>query len=67
MSYHIKGAQYRAAELLSLKGVNLTDEERRKIVVRRISAPDGSTGVERVYQVADADGINTIFETTEVR
>lgn len=67
MSYHIKGAQHRAAEMLSLKGIYLTDKERRKIVVRRIARPEGSSGVERVYQVADADGFNTIFETSEVR
>lgn len=66
MSYHIKGAQYRAADLLSWKGIYLTDEERRKIVVRRIACPEGSSGIERVYQVADADGFNIIFETSEV-
>lgn len=67
MSYHIKGAQHRAAEMLSLKGIYLTDEERRKIIVRRIACPEGSSGIERVYQVADADGFNTIFETSEVK
>lgn len=67
MSYHVKGAQHRAAEMLSLKGIYLTDEERRKIVVRRIERPEGSSGIERVYQIADADGFNTIFETSEVR
>lgn len=67
MSYHIKGARHRAAEMLSLKGIYLTDEQRRKIIVRRVARPEGSSGIERVYQVADADGFNTIFETSEAK
>lgn len=65
MSYHEKGAQHRAAELLEMKGIYLTKEQRRRIVVRRI--PKENSVVENVYQVSDIDGCNTVFETTEVK
>lgn len=65
MSYHKKGAQHRAAELLAAKGIYLAKEQVRNIIVRRL--PETGSTYEHVYQVADADGCNIVFETTEVR
>lgn len=66
MSYHIKGAKNRAAELLELKGIKLTAKEKKNILVEKISSPDGTTCQERVYQTTTPDGVMTIFETTEL-
>lgn len=66
MSYHIKGAKNRAAELLKRTGIKLTAEEKKNIRVEKIVSADGATCEERVSRITTPDGIMTIFETTEL-
>ena len=60
MTYHSKGAQFRAMKML---GLDLTKEERRKIKVEYEPAPTGSSKRERV--TVGEDGQITIYTSEE--
>lgn len=65
MSYHLKGAQYRCAEMLEAKGMKLTKEEIKGIKVWPIKK-DGCGVFENVKIWNTPEGQLIWFETTEV-
>lgn len=65
MSYHLKGARYRCAEMLEAKGIKLTKEEIKGIKVIPIKKECGV--FENVKIWTTPEGPVIWFETTEVK
>lgn len=64
MSYHLRGAQYRCAEMLEAKGMKLTKEEIRAIKVIPLRKDCGVFENVKIWNAPE--GVGIWFETTEV-